>query len=239
MSLRDDEWPHPCAICGGAAEFGLDRCMDHRRPGVASRTALAESKLRADHEERAQKAKRPTLFGNIHQNQDMPPGAYCVETCLDNDLPCAGSVRRWSWANPTNTRFPVEYGGIRFISVEALWQGAKVFAHDGFPDMKAATLRGQWRRAKRRRPYGHWGGPGNHPITSAGEARRRIYVPAYLLQIEQWLQDPEVAEWVAVARQQELVHVRDWDIGMGLDNVGPMSHGWLLAHYLNNGEMPK
>ncbi len=180
------------------------------------------------------------MIENIHQRQEMPAGSLCIDTCLDNDKSYPGNSRRWSWANPTNTRFVVEYGRMTFISVEALWQAAKVFIHDGQPDLGIATTPGAWRRAKKRRPFGHWGGPGKPPITTAGEARRRIYVPAYERQITQWLRDPQVAQWVLWARDYGAasVYLRDWDTGKGLDNAGPMSHGWLLAYYLNNGRMP-
>lgn len=181
------------------------------------------------------------IFDNIHQRQIMPPDAYVIETCSDNDTPKSGASRRWSWANPSNTRFPVLYGGRVFCSTEGLWQGAKVFTHDGQPDMVAGAKPGHWRRAKKRRPFGHWGGPDQAPITTAREARLRVYLPAYKAQIEQWMTaDPEVARWVAEARAHAgIVYLRDWDTGKGLDNGGPMSHGWLLAYYLNHGRMPE
>ena len=101
------------------------------------------------------------------------------------------------------------------------------------------TLGGDWRRGKGRAPRGAYAGPGQPLITTPGEARRRIYVPAFRRLIEHWLQDPEVAGWVeACRRSPSPIFLRDHDTGRGIDRNGPMSHAWLMCEFLNSGSWP-
>ena len=165
------------------------------------------------------------------------PSALVVSTCGRNDTRARGDALNWAWSNPTNRALAHEYAGITAVSVECLWQGAKVFEEGGRPDLE--TLRGDWRRGKARRPVGAWAGEGEPLIRTPGEARRRIYIPAFRNLIEYWLKDREVAHWVEQARRhQGPVYLRDFDTGRGVDRNGPMSHAWVLATWLNTGEWP-
>lgn len=163
--------------------------------------------------------------------------ALVINTCSDNDTSERGTYARWSWCNPTNRALVHTYGDVEAVSVECLWQGTKVFTTGG-PD--AAVLAGDWRRGKARRPVGAYAGASSEPlITSPGEARRRIYLPAYHNLISYWEQDSIVASWITGAREHRgNVYLRDFDTGRGVDRNGPMSHAWALACYLNTGRLP-
>jgi hypothetical protein len=102
------------------------------------------------------------------------------------------------------------------------------------------VLKGDWRKGKAKKPLGAWAGEGKPLITTPGEARRKIYLPAFRRLIEHWLEDEEVAAWVEQARQHTgWVYLRDHDTGRGVDRNGPMSHAWVLAVFLNTGKWPK
>jgi hypothetical protein len=166
------------------------------------------------------------------------PNALVINTCSDNDTAERGSPTRWSWSNPTNRRFTHPYHGFEAVSVECLWQGTKLFTPDGYPD--EATLSGQWRRGKAKRPLGAYAGAGQPLITDPGEARRRIYLPAFARLIDGWIEeDDTVRGWVLDAQTHDgPVFLRDFDTGRGIDRNGPMSHAWVLATRLNTGEWP-
>jgi hypothetical protein len=165
------------------------------------------------------------------------PSALVINTCSQNDTAEAGDDTRWSWSNPTNRRFPVEVRGIRAVSVEALWQGTKL--HGGRTEPDPVTLGGEWRRGKGKRPTGAWVGADRPPVTTPGEARRLLYIPAYAEQISRWTREPEVAARIQAARDHDgPVFLRDHDTGRGVDRNGPMSHAWLLSVFLNHGEWP-
>lgn len=160
------------------------------------------------------------------------PGAMVINTCSSNDTSEAGDTTHWTWANPTNRRFPQEHAGAKAVSTEALWQGTKICPGQTEPDPR--TLAGEWRRGKGKRPIGAWDGKDRPLITSPGEARRRIYLPAFRQQIERWMEDPRVQEIVARAMAHPgPVFLRDFDTGQGVDRNGPMSHAWVLAQWLN------
>lgn len=174
----------------------------------------------------------------MHDDVRRVPGGVAVDTCSDNDTASRGSFWKWSWTNPTNQAYAPTYEGVAATSVECLWQGLKDIKGRPCPDPE--TLAGDWRRGKKRRPRGHWGGPNRLLITDAGEARRRIYVPAYAALIAHWMTDPVVADLVRRARVYPgIVYLRDYDTGRGLDNAGPMSHAWVLSVWLGTGEWPK
>lgn len=175
----------------------------------------------------------------IGMREVAPSGSVVINTCSGNDTDERGNDHAWTWCNPTNRAIVHAYEDVEAVSVEALWQGTKCF--DAlFPAPDPATLNGAWRRGKAKRPVGAWAGKGRPLITSPGEARRRIYLPAFGRLIDHWMADPEIAERVARARRYRgPVFLRDWDTGRGLDQTGPMSHAWVLCVWLNTGEMPR
>lgn len=171
-------------------------------------------------------------------------GSLIINTCSDNDTDFRGRFFSWSWANPTNRRWPASFhpvsgAEVLAVSVECLWHGTKIFADGGEPNKD--VLLGNWRGGKAKRPIGAWNGLGNALITNTGDARRAIYLPAFAEQIVRWIEnDPAVRQWVQQAREHDgPVYLRDFDTGRGVNRKGPMSHAWVLAHYLNTGEWPK
>lgn len=167
--------------------------------------------------------------------EDM--SSMVVNTCGRNDTAERGDPTNWVWSNPTNRAISHRYEGVEAVSVECLWQGTKVFHEGGRPDER--TLGGEWRRGKARRPIGAWAGEGEPLIKTPGQARRRIYIPAFRRLVEHWLQDPVVQEYVGAAREWPgPVFLRDHDTGRGIDRNGPMSHAWVLCEWLNTGRWP-
>lgn len=163
--------------------------------------------------------------------------ALVINTCGKNDTNERGSEISWVWCNPTNRAITHHYQDITAVSVECLWQGTKIRKGMNGPDLE--TLNGDWRRGKGKRPIGAYAGPGQPLITTPGEARRKIYVPAFKNLIEHWLRDDIVKDWLEKAiNHTGSVYLRDHDTGRGIDRNGPMSHAWLFATFLNTGEWP-
>lgn len=166
------------------------------------------------------------------------PEALVINSCGKNDTAEKGTSTSWVWSNPTNRAVTHRYEDVEAVSVECLWQGTKIKPGMEEPDQE--TLKGNWRRGKGKRPLGAWAGPGKPLITNPGDARRRIYIPAFKKLIETWLQDPEVQKWVEDARNHPgPVYIRDFDTGRGVDRNGPMSHAWVLCEFLNTGKWPE
>lgn len=169
-------------------------------------------------------------------------GVNVVNTCAHNDTDLIGDNKRWAWTNPTNRKYLVTHPNdpnTKAVSVECLWQGAKMMAGQTVPDTQA--LNGDWRRGKGKRPVGAWNGSNKPLITNPGEARRRIYIPAYVTQIHAHITNSEyVAEVVRasiyVAEMGLRTALRDHDTGRGVGRNGPLSHAWVLAVILNNNE---
>lgn len=163
--------------------------------------------------------------------------AMVVNTCGDNDGSEAGTPFSWDWCNPTNRAITHKYHDLEAVSVECLWQGTKIFMHGGHPNVEA--LQGNWRIGKARRPIGAYAGPVQELIKDPGEARRTIYVPAYANLVEHWINHHAVNKWLNKAQLHDgPVYLRDFDTGRGINQMGPMSHAWLLATWLNTGEWP-
>lgn len=166
------------------------------------------------------------------------PTALIINTCANNDTTNAGHYQQWAWCNPTNQIVAHPYHDITAISVECLWQGTKLRTGQTQPDQE--VLDGNWRKNKGKCPVGAYAGPGLPLITTPGEARRTIYIPAYRRLVDHWINtSEEVFDWVVNATNHKgNVYLRDHDTGRGLDRNGPMSHAWLLAMYLNTLHWP-
>ena len=164
--------------------------------------------------------------------------ALVINTCSGNDTAAKGDATHWTWANPTNRAVLHPYEDIVAVSVECLWQGTKI--REGMTGPDSLALAGDWRRGKAKRPEGAYAGPGKPLICTPGEARRKIYLPAFARLVAHWLKDPEVAAWLQTARNHPgPIYLRDFDTGRGVERNGPMSHAWLLATWLNTGAWPQ
>lgn len=165
------------------------------------------------------------------------PNALVINTCGKNDTAELGDDKVWAWANPTNRAKIHNYAGCQAVSVECLWQGMKIFVKGGTPILN--ILEGNWRGGKGRKPIGAWAGEGRPLITNPGDARRKIYIPAYRALVEHWLAYDAVWAMIEKASNHSAdVYLRDFDTGRGLDRRGPMSHAWVLAVFLNTGAFP-
>lgn len=176
-----------------------------------------------------------TAIGMRTPEKSLPGERIVINTCGKNDTSERGDFNTWVWCNPTNRAIKHKYEDIEAVSVECLWQGTKIF--NGTPNQ--LTLAGNWRLGKGKRPLGAWAGPGKPLITNPGEARRKIYLPAFRNLIEFWLKDSIVQQWLETCKSFDgLIFLRDFDTGRGLDRNGPMSHAWLFCMYLNSGSWP-
>ena len=125
---------------------------------------------------------------------------------------------------------------IRAQSVEGLWQGLKVFAHEDADADKweMTTMRGIKRSAGGRRGAmrGHRFGQGDGSVLLPyGEARRRIYLPAYHWVLENRL-GVELAELRALAAYRRLV-LLDYETNADPDDLTrPLSHAALVKAFL-------
>jgi hypothetical protein len=163
--------------------------------------------------------------------------ALVINTCAGNDTAERGDQTHWVWCNPTNRAVRHQYQDIEAVSVEALWQGCKLLPGQSRPDPEILT--GNWRKHKGKRPQGAYAGPDQPLLTSPGQARRAIYLPAFRNLVQHWLNDPAVAELLRQLRAGDRdVFLRDHDTGRGLDRNGPLSHAWVLAVWLNTGKWP-
>ena len=166
------------------------------------------------------------------------PNALVINTCGRNDTAEKGDYTNWVWSNPTNRRFPAQYLDIEAVSTECLWQGTKLTPE--YPSPRTEILQGNWRLNKGKRPNGAYNGHTAPAITNPGDARRKIYIPAFGNQIWRWIwNDEDVRDWVLKARKHDgPVYLRDFDTGRGIDRRGPLSHAWILATWLNTNEWP-
>ena len=126
--------------------------------------------------------------------------------------------------------------GVRAQSVEGLWQGLKVFAHEDIdPDRwKITAMRGLKRQAGARRGAveGHRFGQGDSSVLlTYAEARRQIYLPAYRWALENRLVE-ELADLRALAVHRRLV-LLDYETNADLDDLTrPLSHAALIKAFL-------
>lgn len=160
-----------------------------------------------------------------------------VNTCAKNDTAEMGTFESWVWCNPTNRAITHQYAGVTAVSLESLWQACKILTPGAAP--RQDILDGNWRAGKGKKPIGAWAGVGQPLITNPGEARRKIYIPAFKNLIQHWMASPEVQNWIQLCKQHPgPVFLRDHDTGRGLDRNGPLSHAWLFCEFLNNGVWP-
>lgn len=118
-----------------------------------------------------------TAIGMRTPEKDLPDDAIIINTCGKNDTAEKGDPNSWTWCNPTNRAIQHPYQDIVAVSVECLWQGTKI--RQGMTRPDPTVIGGNWRAGKGKRPIGAYAGPNQPLITTPGEARRKIYVPAF------------------------------------------------------------
>lgn len=135
-----------------------------------------------------------------------------------------------------NKAIPVPYSAPRTAkSVEGIWQGLKVFEkmdistacfdNDTMKDLKR-TVR------KYGAPKGHRKGVNGTELLGYITARLQIYLPSYLFVLENRLQ-PELNKLKTILEKQDVV-LLDYETNGDVYNAAkPLSHAWLIKHYLD------
>jgi hypothetical protein len=119
-------------------------------------------------------------------------------------------------------------------SVEGLWQGLKVFEHEGIDPSRweIADMKGIKRAAGRRgRVLGHRLGVGSDVLLGYREARYNIYLPAY-----RWVLENRLSEEVSRLREESAartVVLLDYEMNANVDDLSsPLSHAALIRLHL-------
>ncbi len=119
-------------------------------------------------------------------------------------------------------------------SVEGIWQGLKVFdkadvaplcfSNDTMKDIKRTERK--YGKCK-----GHRRGIDGKTLLNYIEARIEIYMPSYVWVLENRLA-PDVRKLRAILETQDIVLLDFESNGDILDASSPLSHAWLIKHYL-------
>jgi O-acetyl-ADP-ribose deacetylase (regulator of RNase III) len=121
-------------------------------------------------------------------------------------------------------------------SVEGLWQGLKVFEHEGTDPSRwqVTNMKGIKRAAggKRGKVLGHrLGVGGEEPLLGYRDARFQIYLPAY-----RWVLENRLADQVALLRGEvaaRAVVLLDYETNCDVEDLSkPLSHAGLVKLYL-------
>jgi hypothetical protein len=123
-------------------------------------------------------------------------------------------------------------------SVEGIWQGLKVFEHEGVDLSKMTIINMQKIKrggARRGRVLGHQKGLLSQELLSYREARYQIYLPTYRWVLEHLLQD-ELSQLRALSAQRQVI-LLDYETNCDIDDLSkPLSHASLIATFINNDE---
>jgi hypothetical protein len=135
-----------------------------------------------------------------------------------------------------NKAIPVPFSApMTSKSVEGIWQGLKVFEkmgvstacfyNDTMKDLKR-TVR------KYGAPKGHAKGVDSKELLDYIAARKAIYLPSYLFVLEHRLQ-PQLQKLRQILEKQDIVLLDYETNGDVEDWRKPLSHAWLIKHYLD------
>jgi hypothetical protein len=121
------------------------------------------------------------------------------------------------------------------LSVEGLWQGLKVFEHEGIDPSRwdIADMKGIKRAAggRRGRVLGHRMGVGSEVLLGYRDARHRIYLPAY-----RWVLENCLAAEVGRLRDEaaaRTVVLLDYETNGDVEDLSsPLSHAALVKLFL-------
>ncbi len=131
---------------------------------------------------------------------------------------------------------PVPFSpGVNGQTVEGIWQGLKVFATADIDPSKFAitTMRGLKRTARQYGPVlGHRAGVTGERLMPYVEARQSIYLPSYRWVLEHRLRHL-LDDLCQMARDNTVVLLDYATNGDVRDVTRPLSHAWLVKHYLD------
>lgn len=129
---------------------------------------------------------------------------------------------------------PVPFSQATAMCVEGVWQGLKVFEHEGID--RATFRNGTMKNIKRTvrthgRCLGHQKGVTGTELLDYITARKEIYVPTYLWTLEHRCR-AEVEKLAEIAREHTLV-LLDYETNEDVDDPRkPLSHASLVKRYL-------
>lgn len=125
-------------------------------------------------------------------------------------------------------------------SVEGIWQGLKVFESEKIDVSKfeVTTMKGLKRTVRKfGQVKGHQAGVNTTMLLPYLEARRKIYLPAYLWVLENKVQS--VLQLIRDEAAKSPLILLDYETNGDIDNAAkPLSHAWLVKYYLE-GNFPK
>ena len=151
------------------------------------------------------------------------------------DVTSKGEFKQFSPFYP-HGGIPVPFSGsVTSQSVEGIWQGLKVFEHEGidFSCFNNKTMKNLKRSVRTHgRCLGHQKGLGSKELLGYIEARKKIYVPSYLWMLEHKCQK-EIQYFQKLLAEGKTLVFLDYNINENVeDQSSPLSHASLIKHYL-------
>lgn len=130
---------------------------------------------------------------------------------------------------------PVPFSpGYTATCVEAIWQGLKVFEHQGIDIsmFKNDTMRNLKRTVRKYgKPLGHQKGVNSTELLGYIEARKQIYIPTYKWVLENKVKN--IIDRLREAAATKVIILLDYDTNGDVDNPHkPLSHASLIKAYV-------
>jgi hypothetical protein len=170
---------------------------------------------------------RHTTMASLHKHF---PGAEIIDVTSKGPSPWVGFSPFFAHGN-----IPVPFSpGMFGASVEGIWQGLKVFEHEGV-DLEKLNITNMQRikrgGPRRGRVLGHQRGLMSEELLSYQEARYQIYLPIYRWVLETLLQD-EVSQLRALSAQRQVI-LLDYETNGNVDDLSkPLSHASLINQWI-------
>jgi hypothetical protein len=162
--------------------------------------------------------------------QKLYPGAQIIDLTSKAEAPFV----RFSPFYPLGG-IPIPFSeGHYAVSVEGLWQGLKVFESEGIDPKRFENdkMKGLKRTVRKYgQCLGHQKGLNSTELLGYIEARKAIYLPAYLWALENKLQ--KEVEVLKVEAEKTPIVLLDYETnGKVEDPAKPLSHAYLVKYYL-------
>lgn len=123
-------------------------------------------------------------------------------------------------------------------SVEGIWQGLKVFENHDIDESKfdITNMKGIKRTVRKYgQVLGHRKGVKSKQLLSYLEARLQLYLPCY-----EWVLQKKLNDLVTLIKQDTNKNFifLDYETNQSIDNLSkPLSHAFLVKHFLENGSL--
>ena len=151
------------------------------------------------------------------------------------DVTSKGEYKTFSPFYP-HGRIPIPFSGsVTSQSVEGIWQGLKIFEHEGidYSCFNNRTMKGLKRTVRTHgRCLGHQKGLGSRQLLGYIDARKQIYVPSYNWMLENKCQK-ELEYFQQLLEAGKTIVFLDYDTNEDIENPAkPLSHASLIKKYL-------